>query len=210
MTDVISVNSQTSLNAAIETVNQDPAPGAYENADYFIDWIFTEGDAGQPAGLYAINLQSGVTLTINGDGQVLSGGSADGGLAVLSGNVTIESLTIEENSSGGWRRQQIGRRRRRARRRAFCRADRQGDPRQCAVSKRRGQGRQCWRRRRRRRGRQLQPADSAAGPLGAIGAKGAAGTHGPSAGGAGSNGSPGGPGGIGRAGGAGGDGATAG
>ncbi|MGO8740102.1 Hint domain-containing protein [Rhodoblastus sp.] len=205
MTDVISVNSQTSLNAAIETVNGS-APGAYEIQ---ITSSFTEGDAGQPAGLYAINLQSGVTLTINGDGQVLSGGGADGGLAVLSGNVTIESLTIEDTVAAGGAGSKSGGGGAGLGGGLFVGPTAkvtldnvlfQSDEAKGGNAGDGGGGGAGG------NSSLLIAPTGAPGGDGAKGADGASGTLGPSAGGAGSNGSPGGPGGIGRAGGAGGDG----
>ena len=44
--------------------------------------------------LEAINLQSGVTLTIDGGGGTINGGGAYRGLFVYAGNVTIENLSL--------------------------------------------------------------------------------------------------------------------
>jgi T5SS/PEP-CTERM-associated repeat protein len=92
------VSSQTELNAAIEALDQQTTPGSYTIK---ISGDITEGDPGQPAGIVAIDLASGVTLTIDGGGHVLNGAGANSGLAVLGGKVTISDLTIEDTVATG-------------------------------------------------------------------------------------------------------------
>ena len=95
---VIAVSDQTSLNAAIEQLDQTTASGNYQIQ---FTGNITEGQAGQPDGIYAISLQSGVTLTIDGGGYSLNGGGSNGGLAVISGDVTIQNLTITDTVAQG-------------------------------------------------------------------------------------------------------------
>ena len=97
MPDIV-VSSQAELNNEIATLDQGVAPGQYTIT--FAGDI-TEGAAGQPAGIDAILLPSGVTLTIDGAGHALNGAGASGGLAVLGGKVTIQSLTIEDTKAKG-------------------------------------------------------------------------------------------------------------
>ena len=107
MTD-FTVNSQSDLNNAIQTI--DTAAGGNFTITFGKDITETGGIAGQPDGLYALDFNIGVSVTIDGGHHVLSGGGTQGGIAVLAGPVTIESLTIEdtvakggdgENSGGG-------------------------------------------------------------------------------------------------------------
>ena len=53
------------------------------------------------AALPAIDLASGVSLTIDGEGGALNGENASRGLFVYSGDVTIENLTIENSIAKG-------------------------------------------------------------------------------------------------------------
>jgi hypothetical protein len=69
--------------------------------------IALAGNETETADPTAINLRSGETLTINGNGATISGGAVNGvgghrGLFVYSGNVTIENLTLANmNAVGG-------------------------------------------------------------------------------------------------------------
>ncbi|WP_048863318.1 pectate lyase-like adhesive domain-containing protein, partial [Acidisphaera rubrifaciens] len=104
MGTTINVSTQAELNAAIEQVDS-AAAGAFT-----IDLTgnVTEGEAGQPAGLYVIDAATGVTVTINGEGHTLDGGGANGGLAVYAGKVTVASLTIEDTIAKGGQGTQSG------------------------------------------------------------------------------------------------------
>ena len=117
------VGTEAELNQAIADVDAATAPGAYtiqlngnvtEGADTG-DAITFEGQTlSAPADLYAFNLQSGVSVTLNGAGFALDGASKYRGLFAYAGDLTVENLTIQ--NAGGHRR--VGRRRWRRRRRA--------------------------------------------------------------------------------------------
>ena len=96
--NVIEVSDQATLNAAIEQLDQTTTPGNYQIQ---FTGNITEGESGQPDGIYAISLHSGVTLTIEGGNFSLNGAGSDGGLAVISGNVTIQNLTITDTLAQG-------------------------------------------------------------------------------------------------------------
>lgn len=57
----------------------------------------------ETAALEAINLQPGVTLTINGQGHTLSGGNSFRGLFAYAGTITIQNLTISAALAQGGR-----------------------------------------------------------------------------------------------------------
>ena len=97
-TNTFTVTTQAELNAAIETLDAGVSPGSYT---INITSDITEGQAGQPAGIYAIDVASGVTVTIDGGGFALNGAGKDGGLAVIRGKVTIQDLTIEDAIAKG-------------------------------------------------------------------------------------------------------------
>ena len=97
MATTITVSSQAQLNAAIEQADQ-ASSGTF---DIVLSGNITEGQSGQPVGLYALDLSTGVSVTINGDGQTISGGGVDGGLAVIVGKVSINDLTIEDTVAKG-------------------------------------------------------------------------------------------------------------
>ena len=67
-TPPITVSSQANINNAIEQLDQTTNPGNYT---IVFTGDITEGQPGQPDGIYAISLQSGVTLTIDGGGYSL-------------------------------------------------------------------------------------------------------------------------------------------
>ena len=94
----IQVSTQAELNSAIKQMDSTSAPG-----DYTIQLTgdIDEGQAGQPAGIDAISLASGVNLTIDGQNNKIDGAGGNGGLAVLQGNVTIQSLTLEDTVAQG-------------------------------------------------------------------------------------------------------------
>ena len=94
----ITVSSQADLNSAIEQLDQTTTAGNYT---IVFTGNITEGEPGQPDGIYAISLQSGVTLTIDGGGYALDGAGSNGGLAVISGDVTIQNLSINGTLAQG-------------------------------------------------------------------------------------------------------------
>ena len=98
LSNSIIVSTQDQLNAAILQLETTATSGAYTIS--FATTI-TEGEAGQPAGIYAISLPTGVSLTIQGGGFALNGAGQAGGLAVLGGQVTIDDLTIEDTVAQG-------------------------------------------------------------------------------------------------------------
>jgi hypothetical protein len=81
----LAVGTEAQLDAAIATLD------GVLSGSYTI--IFT-GNIAETADPTAINLQNGVSLTIDGDGHTLDGGSAHRGLFAYDGTVTIEDLTI--------------------------------------------------------------------------------------------------------------------
>lgn len=91
------VSSQSELNNEIQQLYT-ATPGSY-TIDFTGDIL--EGEVGQPAGIYAIDLPNNVTLTIDGGGFALNGAGDNGGLAVIAGKVSIEDLTIEDTVAQG-------------------------------------------------------------------------------------------------------------
>ena len=84
------------LNAAIEAADGEAASsGAYE-----ID-LAANTPIDLTQALEAINLKSGVTLDIVGNGATLNGQGDQRGLFVYAGVVTIENLTIEDAKAVG-------------------------------------------------------------------------------------------------------------
>jgi hypothetical protein len=73
MADPIHVGSQADLNNAIEQLDTETAAGKYVIS---IDSDIVEGEAGEPAGLYALVLNTGVTVTIEGNGHTIDGGGS--------------------------------------------------------------------------------------------------------------------------------------
>jgi hypothetical protein len=102
----MSVGSQTALNDAILTIEQQATGGTYT-----IDFANTITESGSTGGVVAIDLPTGVSLTIDGNGQTLNGAGVtpstvagqgiDSGLAVVAGKVTIADLTIEDATAQG-------------------------------------------------------------------------------------------------------------
>ncbi len=97
MATTITVSSQSQLNSAIEQA--DTASGG--TFDIVLSADITEGQTGQPAGLYALDLASGVSVTIDGGGHTISGLGTNGGIAVIGGRVSISDLTIEDTIALG-------------------------------------------------------------------------------------------------------------
>ena len=91
---VLNVGTLADLNAAIKEIDAEPAnAGAYQinlTAD-----IVLNGD------IEAINLKSGVTLTVDGGNSVIDGDGKYRGFFVYSGAVTIEDLTIQNAAAIG-------------------------------------------------------------------------------------------------------------
>jgi hypothetical protein len=81
----LDVGTEAQLDAAI-TALDGMLSGSYT--------ITFTGNIAETADPTAINLQNGVSLTINGDGHTLDGGSAHRGLFAYEGTITIEDLTI--------------------------------------------------------------------------------------------------------------------
>ena len=98
MSDTFTVSTQAELNAAIEQLDAAVTPGNYTIT---VTGNITEGQAGQPAGLYVLSLADGVDLTINGNGHTINGGGIDGGLAVTTGHVSISDLTFLDTVAQG-------------------------------------------------------------------------------------------------------------
>jgi T5SS/PEP-CTERM-associated repeat protein len=108
LSSTIDVATQTQFNAAIQTLDAQTVAGSYT---IVLTGNITETDPGQPAGLNAIDLASGVTLTIEGGGNTLDGTGAvavampgtnvSTGIAVLGGKVSIADLTIEDTLARG-------------------------------------------------------------------------------------------------------------
>ena len=97
-TSSYTVGSQEQLNQAIADIENNAVAGAY-TITFTQDIDQTAADPA--SGIDAIILPKGVSLTIDGKGHALNGGGIDGGLAVVSGKVTIDSLTIEDTVAQG-------------------------------------------------------------------------------------------------------------
>lgn len=109
-TTTFDVSTETQLNQAIARADA-ATSGSFDIV--FTNATITEGTdtgapvdfAGQtlaaPPDLYAINLHSGVSLTIDGNGWTLDGANTYRGLFAYAGNVTIENLTIADAEAKG-------------------------------------------------------------------------------------------------------------
>ena len=97
-TSSYTVGSQEQLNQAIADIENNAVAGSY-TITFTQDIDQTAADPA--SGIDAIILPKGVSLTIDGKGHALNGGGIDGGLAVVSGKVTIDSLTIEDTVAQG-------------------------------------------------------------------------------------------------------------
>lgn len=110
MTDIaLTAGSFAELNADIQTADQDTISGHSYT-------ITLTGSITETANLSALNLASGVNVTIEGADHTLNGASTWQGFFVYQGNVTIEDLTIQNAAAQGGCRWQRGWRRRRWRR----------------------------------------------------------------------------------------------
>ena len=91
----INVANLTQLNAAILQVDQATTPSAYT-----IQFTATISDGGTD--VTALNLASGVSVTIDGGSYALDGSENTGsGLFVYAGNVTLQNLTIQNAGARG-------------------------------------------------------------------------------------------------------------
>ncbi len=95
---VLTASNQLSLDNAIKQINA-ATSGSYE-IDLGSD-ITLGNDASTGGQLVPIELQSGVTLTINGNGHTLDGAHAFRGLFVYSGTVTVEHLSLNDMAAVG-------------------------------------------------------------------------------------------------------------
>jgi Hint domain/Passenger-associated-transport-repeat len=109
VTPVMDVSNERQLNQAIADVDS-ATSGAFsivftgniiEGTDAGDQIFFAGNSLSAPAELYAINLKSGVTLTIDGNGNTLSGANTYSGLFAYSGAVTIDDLAIENTVAQG-------------------------------------------------------------------------------------------------------------
>ena len=97
------VTSEADLNGAIQQIDVSGSSSAADTA-YTITFGagLTGADALQlTADLYAVNLASGDTLTIDGNGAAMNGLGDQRGFFVYSGAVTIDDLTIENAVAAG-------------------------------------------------------------------------------------------------------------
>ena len=100
----LDVSTEAQLNQTLATVDAAVA-GSYtirftsniqEGTDSGASIVFGAQTLSAPADLYAINLASGVNLTIDGGGHTLNGMGAYRGLFVYAGTVTVQHLTIAD------------------------------------------------------------------------------------------------------------------
>jgi autotransporter passenger strand-loop-strand repeat protein len=90
------VSTLTQLNTAIEDVDAAAAGSGAQTID------IASGTISITSALEAINLNTGVSLTISGaSGAVLDGGGTQRGLFIYSGNVTVENLTLQNMAAVG-------------------------------------------------------------------------------------------------------------
>jgi hypothetical protein len=88
----ISAADETSLNSAIVLAHE-VTSGSLT--------IEIDGAINLTSALEAINLQSGVTLTVSGASGALDGGGSQRGLFIYSGDVNIDSLTLQNLTAKG-------------------------------------------------------------------------------------------------------------
>jgi hypothetical protein len=107
--DTLYVSSEGDLNRALALIDA-TASGSYtiqltggitEGTDSGTMVAYGSLALSAPADLCAINLQAGVSLTIDGGGNTLDGAGAYRGLFVYAGNVTIGNLTIANAKAVG-------------------------------------------------------------------------------------------------------------
>ncbi len=95
LSSTMTVSTQAELNDAIIQLDQT------DSGDYTIALTGDITESGPPGGIYALDLVSGVNVTIDGAGHTLNGGGTSGGLAVIGGKVSIADLTIEDTVAQG-------------------------------------------------------------------------------------------------------------
>jgi hypothetical protein len=88
------ITNERQLDAAIALANNDAAGSG-------TIMINLAGDISLGGALTAINLKSGNTLDIEGQGHAIDGGGSERGLFVSAGTVTIESLTLQNLTAQG-------------------------------------------------------------------------------------------------------------
>ena len=106
---LLNVGNEQQLNQAIATVDA-ATSGSYtivftaditEGTDTGDSISFNGKTLSAPADLYALNLKSGVSLSINGAGYTLSGASKYRGIFAYAGAVTIQNLSISNALAQG-------------------------------------------------------------------------------------------------------------
>ena len=105
----LDVSTEAELNQAIAAIEGITA-GSYtirftgditEGTDSGAPIYYGSQTLDAPSDLYAINLASGVTLTIDGAGYTLDGDGTYRGLLVYAGHVTVQDLTIADAAAIG-------------------------------------------------------------------------------------------------------------
>ena len=86
-------NSEAQLNAAIAALDGTTVAGTYT--------IALTGSIGLATALNALNLHAGVSVVIDGQGNLLDGLNTQRGLFVYVGVVTIQNLTIQNAAAAG-------------------------------------------------------------------------------------------------------------
>ncbi|MGP7985203.1 autotransporter-associated beta strand repeat-containing protein, partial [Rhodoblastus sp.] len=99
--NTITVTNEAQLNQAIQAADQEKTGGTYTIQFGATISEGTDTALGLPADLYALNLQSGVNVVIDGAGNALDGNSQYRGLFVYAGTVQISDLTIENMKAIG-------------------------------------------------------------------------------------------------------------
>jgi hypothetical protein len=94
------VSSASDLSADIAAIDL-ASPASSDNGTNYAITLAAGQMLTEAADIAAVNLKSGDTLTIDGQGAVLNGATAYRGLFVYSGAVTIENLTIENAVAQG-------------------------------------------------------------------------------------------------------------
>jgi autotransporter-associated beta strand protein len=106
---VIDVSDEQELNQAIADIDS-ATSGSYtidftsnitEGTDNGDPIFFGDKTLSAPPELYALNLQSGVSVTVNGGGYTLSGAGKYRGIFAYAGSVTIQNLAIDNTLAKG-------------------------------------------------------------------------------------------------------------
>jgi hypothetical protein len=106
---IIQVATEAELNQAIATVDA-ASTGSFliqlttnitEGTDTGASITFNGKTLSAPPDLYALNLQSGVDVTIDGQGNTLSGAGLYRGIFAYAGAVTIQNLSIDNTLAQG-------------------------------------------------------------------------------------------------------------